>query len=235
MNFVLRNLPTKAAIVIGNIFIATVVNVKPSQAASFKFTLSPTYVGTNEGSLSFSGSPQLKGVGLETANLSDLTDASFSLNYTTVLPLGGGGPQLASGFSFSNPTFDFNNGNLIGIDGYSSVPIDVGDGRLFPTVIETKGFAQLTLSGARFADSLSGVSTTTNLITGQTNTIVLGPLTYLTGNISFETIVPVSTSTSVPEPSNAIGLVVASGLQAFGQQKLSQKGRYFKVKTRFQV
>lgn len=219
MTCVLNHVSKSVLAIIGAIFVATVVNTKPTQAASFEFTFYPsTFVGTNQGFLSFTGSPKLTGVGFETANLSDLTNASFSLQYTALLPLGGGGPQFASGFSFanpaSNPTFDFNNGNLIGIVGSATAPVNVTDGRSYPIVFNTTGSTVLGLSGNTFSETLSGLTTTTNILTGQTiSQVVLDPYTYKTGTISFET---------VPEPSDTLSLTVATGLLAFSQIKLSQ-------------
>ncbi len=211
---------SKSIATMGAIFVATVVNAQPTQAASFKFIFDPsTFVGTNQGFLSFTGSPKLTGIGFEAANLSDLTNASLSLQYTTLLPLGGGGPQLASGFSFSNPTFDFNNGNLIGIMGAARVPVNVTDGRSYPVIYNTKGFNDLNFSGATFTETLFGTETISNIITGQTSQVVLDPYIYKTGTIFFE---------PVPEPSNVLGLAVASGLLALGQIKFFKRGRALK-------
>ncbi len=182
--------------------------IEPSQAAAFTFAFS-----SNQDSLFFDeNESNLTGVGLETATLSQLPDASFSFSYTSGLPLGGGGPQTASGFRLSNPTFEFNNGNLIGIDGSSSVSIDVSDTR--PTSpSRTVGTATLSLTGARFAESLDALSTGFNQL-GQIISQRQIDITYNTGNISFQTLAPVVRRVSVPESSSplAFSAVLLTGL-----------------------
>lgn len=208
---------------VGAIFVATIVKVKPSQAASFTFTFSNSGSFNNQGSLSFSDDSILLGVGRETANLSDLPNASFFLDFTGILPLGGI-RQLASGFNFSNPTFEFNDGNLIGINGSSSVPANTTDGRGFPIISTFTGSTQLTLASATFTQSLTGVGTAFNAVTGQiVSTGNIGPVAYNRGNISFQTIEPVSRA-AVPEPSATIGLL-AFGVLGFSQRKLFKKRR----------
>ena len=215
---------------VGTIFVATIVKVKPSQAASFTFTFSNNNSFDNRGSLSFSNDSILLGVGREIANLSDLPNAAFSLDFTAVLPLGGGGPRVASGFSFSNPTFEFDNGNLIGINGSSSVPVNTSDGRGFPIISTFTGSTELMLANATFTQSLTGVATAFNVFSGQiVSTFNVGPATYNGGNLSFQTIEPVSRA-AVPEPSTTIGLL-AFGVLGFSQRKLFKRRRASELKN----
>jgi hypothetical protein len=167
-------------------------------AASFTFELSD---GQGQGKLEFTSST-LTGIGAETTNFKQLTNAQYYLaanwpmNYIT--------PD-------DNPSFDFYNGKLSGVHTLYSMIVQQKD---WPySIVSSSGIVgQLYLNGQNWNESFNYSPPK-----GYYSPYINFPLytAPLNGSISFQTIEPIS-SNPVPEASNALGVFLGlAGILGF--------------------
>lgn len=218
----------KTALLVASAIGLALVNIEPVRAASFEFDLEDEFKNffSGEGVLTFDDSP-LTGRGIETAELSELENPTFS--FFSLIP----SPEFSVGglggvLSFSNisdptieATFEFNNGELSGIF-FEPPSVNVRE-RVSPerpvqgqTTTELDYTVDTFFIGNKYQQSISGTRT---FLFDDGNIIEdINPRNrlYVDEQIIFTTIEPVTPTlepptTAVPEPSVIFGIGLAMG------------------------
>jgi len=192
---------------------ALIANTVPSYSADFLFGLNGQFDNPNE--LTFTQS-SLTGIGQETANLSELPDAQFSV----LIPSPANYVPESHFLVYTNSygaSFNFNNGNLIGINLTTS---DSNYGTFYTHTgsVTASLTGTLTLTGDQYQERFTGYITYDGTYTTNYNNTLVS-----SGKIDFKTITPIDGSLPVPEPLNILG--ATTGLALFGTVSRAHKRR----------
>jgi len=222
----------------------------PSYAADFTFSLPSSGYSKNGGELTFTQSP-LTGIGQETVSLSELPDAEFyyyinTFNNPTPQPdFIFYGYQTVPGSPPAPISFNFNNGNLVGINLTTSYSNKKNFSLADYNFISANLTGTLTLTGNQFQEAYTGSVYTVarddsnlqnncppyppNYIVGLScQTVNYNNTTVASGTITFTTITPINPS--VPEPLNILG--ATTGLILFGTVSRAHCATHRKIKRR---
>jgi hypothetical protein len=205
----------------------TFMFVESAQAAQFQFGYgsSTSFDSSGQGGLFFQSSP-LTGIGLETVQLSQLQSISFFTDFKGQPDIAPGGRPLLSSYDRSSVSFNFNNGELMGLNFSTSTSfrgIGSSGGAIFGSK-SVDGIYDLLVQGDRYEQRFTGfqVVSVFNASTGTFSEIRTDHQNQLfaSGSVNFRTIERVQ---AVPEPATMLGISAATGLGAIFRRRLNQR------------